>query len=326
MPNIQVTEAQARFAESFLKKYQPPFPFPEAVNKSELYLGDCLSILQRYVADESIHLIYIDPPFFTGDIQRDEEVTFDDSKRFWEEKGLPEQAPEWMKYITLKHPGFASYLYYMMVRLQACHKVMKGTGSIYLHCNWRASHYLKIVMDDIFGEENFRNDIAWCYSGPSQAKEYFPRKHDNILFYTRRDDHTFNVQRIPYAEGLSVGGEKSWAGEDRDIEEYTKRGKACEDWWTGIQALQRSEREKVGYPTQKPLELLKRIISASSYPGDTILDPFAGSGTTGIAACQLGRRCILIDDSEKAINIIIQRFQTLGQSITQIKKEELVDA
>lgn len=129
------------------------------------YHGDCLFVLTHDISAESVDLIYLDPPFFTGKVQKGKwqpgamEVSFEDSKRFWKEKGVSELAPEWMKHIAIKRPDFASYLYYMMERLQACHKVLKKTGSIYLHCDYRASHYLKMVMDEIFGYKNFRNEV-----------------------------------------------------------------------------------------------------------------------------------------------------------------------
>src|SRR4030042_1040331 len=141
--------------------------------KNTFYHGDCLFVLTHDVSAESIDPIYLDPPFFTGKIQTGKwkgewhpeamEVSFEDSKRFWKEKGISGLAPEWMKHIALKRPDFASYLYYMMERLQACHKVLNKRGSIYLHCDYRASHYLKMVMDEpeLFGDNNFRNEIIW---------------------------------------------------------------------------------------------------------------------------------------------------------------------
>jgi len=133
------------------------------------YHGDCLFVLKHDIAPESIDLIYLDPPFFTGKIQKGQwrpeamEVSFQDSKKFWKEKGVSVHAPHWLKYIAIQRPDFASYIYYMMLRLQACHDVLRKTGSIYLHCDWKASHYLKMIMDEIFGYKNFQNEIIWGY-------------------------------------------------------------------------------------------------------------------------------------------------------------------
>ncbi len=138
---------------------------------NKFYHGDCLFVLKHDIQSETINLIYLDPPFFTGKIQKGiwrpeaMEVSYEDSKRFWSEKAdvMREKAPQWLRHIALDHPDFASYLYYMMERLQECKKALKKTGSIYLHCDYRASHYLKMVMDEIFGMDNFKNEIIWCY-------------------------------------------------------------------------------------------------------------------------------------------------------------------
>lgn len=265
------------------------------------YHGDCLFVLRHDIPPESVDLIYLDPPFFTGKIQKGKwqpgamEVSFEDSKRFWKEKGVSELAPEWMKHIAIKRPDFASYLYYMMERLQACHKVLKKTGSIYLHCDYRASHYLKMIMDEIFGHENFRNEIIWCYAGGGIPKRDFPRKHDTILRYTKSDDYFFNTEYRPYSEGTIQRGRTKVKGK------YAEKGLRVEgtpvnDWWIDISPIHSpTDYEKVGYPTQKPEALLERIIKASSNEGDLVLDPFCGCGTTVIVAHKLNRRWIGID-------------------------------
>lgn len=185
--------------------------------QNTFYHGDCLFVLNHDVPSQSIDLIYLDPPFFTGKVQKgkwhpgDMEVSFEDSKKFWQEKGLFTFAPEWLKHIAIKRPAFASYLYYMMERLQSCHKVLKPTGSIYLHCDYRASHYLKMVMDEIFEDWNFRNEIIWHYGGrgAKAISSQFPRNSDTILFYTKSKNATFNklykLKKIPVINANKYG-------------------------------------------------------------------------------------------------------------------------
>ena len=165
------------------------------------YHGDCLTILNHSqdIASGSIDLIYLDPPFFTGKVQKGiarwtpeaMEVSYEDSKKFWGEQGLATSAPEWMTAIARDRPDFARYLHYMMVRLIACRRVLKPTGSIYLHCDDKASHYLKMVMDKVFGWENFRNEVIWCYHGGGVATHQYKKKHDIILFYSKQDKYFF---------------------------------------------------------------------------------------------------------------------------------------
>jgi len=267
------------------------------------YHGDCLFVMRHDIAPESIDLIYLDPPFFTGKIQKGKwrpeamEVSYEDSKRFWSEKAdvMRGKAPAWLRHIALKRPDFASYLWYMMERLQACHKSLKKTGSIYLHCDYRASHYLKMIMDDIFGVRNFQNEIIWCYKLGGRPKKGWAHKHDNILYYTNSNIFTFNADpvRIPYEStgGYISSGRKIVKGKEYKVNPL---GKIPEDWWF-ISALNREEKERLGYPTQKPEELLERIIKASSNEGNLILDPFCGCGTTVIVASKLNRQFIGID-------------------------------
>jgi len=266
------------------------------------YHGDCLFVLTHDVSPESVDLIYLDPPFFTGKIQTGQwrpdamEVSFEDSKKFWKEKGISKYAPDWLKHIAIRHPDFASYLYYMMERLQACHKVLKKTGSIYLHCDWRASHYLKMVMDEIFEDRNFRNEIVWCYRLGGRPEKGWPKKHDTILYYTKSsNNYTFNADavRVPYEStgGYISSGRKIVKGKEYLVNPL---GKVPEDWWF-ISALNRQSKERMGYPTQKPEALLERIIKASSKEGNLVLDPFCGCGTTVIVASKLNRQFIGID-------------------------------
>lgn len=247
-----------------------------------LILGDCLEEMNS-IPKVSIDLIYIDPPFNTGRDFKD----FDDR---WKSQNI--------------------YLDFLRARIEVMYGLLKPTGSFYLHCDPTASHYIKVMLDDIFGLDNFRNEIVWCYSGPSNAKTKFPQKHDTIFLYSKSGKITFNIQRISYQGKLSVGGKSSWAGKSKDINTYLDKGKAIEDWWIGIPALQRNESEKVGYQTQKPLALLERIIKTSSNENDIIADFFCGSGTTGVACKNLNRNFIGIDISKKAIELAKKRISS----------------
>ena len=279
------------------------------LEQNEFYHGDCLFVLTHDISAESVDLIYLDPPFFTGKIQTGKwkgewhpeamEVSFEDSKRFWKEKGISTYAPEWMKHIAVKRPDFASYLYYMMERIQACHKVLKKTGSIYLHCDYRASHYLKMVMDEIFGEHNFQNEIVWRYAWGIHIRKRWNRKHDAILFYSKSNKWFFNPddvldRREPEVLRRLASGKPgaTWAADKSQYRDKTM--KLPSDVWD-IPTIDGTAKERVGYPSQKPEALLERIIKASSNEGDLVLDPFCGCGTTVIVASKLNRQFIGID-------------------------------
>ena len=279
------------------------------MTRNTFYYGDCKFVMGHDVVPESIDLIYLDPPFYTGQVQRGTakwnpaamEISYDDSRKFWAEKGLASIAPVWMKDIAKKNnerAAFAAYLYYMMERLELCKKVLKQTGSIYLHCDYRASHYLKMVMDEIFGVENFRNEITWSYSGGATPKRWFPRKHDTIFFYVKGDKYTFNIEYKPFAPSTSRHNDGSALRDE---------GTPITDSWDDLRGMGLVAKENTGYPTQKPLKLLKRIILASSNEGDIVLDPFCGCGTTILAAQKLNRRWIGIDINKDAYNIFVER-------------------
>ncbi|MCY4042883.1 MAG: DNA methyltransferase, partial [Candidatus Dadabacteria bacterium] len=236
--------------------------------------------------------------------------------------------------------GMKSYLIMMAIRLIEMRRILKPTGSIYLHCDPTASHYLKLLMDTVFNKENFRNEVVWCYKGPSNSKKNFPRKHDYILFYAVSDQTKFNSNavRVGYSESFlqrrkhnegSAGITKGYA-ESRTINEVKEqfgKGKVVEDFWTDIPSGgQISKKERTGYPTQKPLALLERIISASSNPGDLVLDPFCGCATALIAAERLGRRWIGIDLSEKALELVkvrMERETTLFEKFSPIHRTDI---
>lgn len=210
---------------------------------------------------------------------------------------------------------------FMAVRLLAMHRVLKSTGSIYLHCDPTASHYLKAVMDAIFGWRNFRNEIVWCYTGPSNTLRWFPRKHDTILFYAKGKETSFNRDeiRVPYEKLNTQHAERGGGGgiggrlTSETVSAYIARGKIPEDYWhertDGMTPVGRSPTERRGYPTQKPLALYERMIRASSNEGDTVCDPFAGCATTLVAAERLGRQWVGMDIWERAHEVVVDRLQ-----------------
>lgn len=289
------------------------------------YHGDCLFVMKHDIPDESIDLIYLDPPFFTGKVQKGEwkpgdmQLSYDDSKKFWSNKQITENAPKWLKDIATREPKshwhpFARYLFYMMERLQECHRTLKHTGSIYLHCDWKASHYLKMMMDEIFTYDNFRNEIIWRMghvSGFKTQKNGWIRNHDTLLYYVKTKNFLFNKEYIKYT--------KEHPGR---IESQRKlKGIPVEDTWNcssldkmnSFQNMSNSK-EYIGYPTQKPNSLLERIINASSNENQIILDPFCGCGTTIVKAHELNRRWIGIDINDFAFKVISERCSQLKLS------------
>jgi site-specific DNA-methyltransferase (adenine-specific) len=276
------------------------------------YHGDCLFVMNHDIEPNSIDLIYLDPPFFTGKVQKVTkewqpgamEVSYEDSKRFWGNServnAMRLEAPEWLKHIANNRPDFASYLYYMMVRLEACKRVLNEKGSIYLHCDYRASHYLKMIMDEIFGDNHFVNEIIWSYRRWTSTKRGFQKMHDTILLYTK-SNFTFNTQYEPFSQKTVVAPYKRKLENGRAVQDKDKpmtrdvtKGIAMRDVWE-MPFLHPVAKERAGYPTQKPEALLERIIKASSNEGDTVLDPFCGCGTTAIMASKLNRKFIGID-------------------------------
>ena len=292
-----------------------------ALNRT-LFLEDNLPVL-RGLDSDSIDLIATDPPFnkgvpaFTGTTKAGQNVEFKDVWNWDDDVQM-----KWINELQKDHPSLFNVIHYanaaagddmgaflcwMAVRVLEMHRVLKPTGSLYLHCDQTASHYLKAMLDAIFGRKNFRNEIVWAYTGPSNTKRWFPRKHDVILFYVKTDDAPFNWQdvRVPYQK-LETGNTKGIFKQSASLD---SKGKVVEDWWHNITPVGRIAKERVGYPTQKPLALYKRMIQASSNPGDMVLDPFAGCATTCVAAEQLGRQWIGIDIREESGDVIRERLE-----------------
>lgn len=266
----------------------------------------------RQIPSNSIDLIYIDPPFFSG---RQYNVLWGDNN-------------ELRSFNDIWEDGMPGYLIWLNARLFEMKRLLKPTGSIYVHCDWHATHYIKVEMDKIFGHENFRNEIVWCYAGPSNTNRWFPRKHDTILFYAATSKTVFNrdAVRVPYSDaflarrrytegssGIAAG--YSEGRDEKTVSESFGEGKIPEDWWTGIQSGgMMSRKERIGYPTQKPEALLERIIKASSNEGDTVLDCFIGGGTTASVAQRLNRKWIAIDQSQVAIAVTQERIKQQAQT------------
>jgi len=278
---------------------------------------------------ESVDLIYLDPPFnskrmYSAPVgSKAAGASFKDMWT-WEDvdehylDALADNFPALAKYIAsvgaVHSKPMMAYLTYMAQRIIEMHRILKDTGSLYLHCDPTASHYLKILLDFIFGKNNFRNEILWCYTGPgSPGMRQFNRKSDTIFWYSKGKEWTFNKDaiRMPYKDKNQTfrkifATDGGWTEED--VDELRKRGKVPENWWTDIAIVARSKHERTGYPTQKPLALLRRIIKASSNEGDVVLDPFCGCATTCVAAQQLDRKWIGIDLEKQSVKILIERL------------------
>lgn len=264
-----------------------------------------------------INLIYIDPPFFTG-------ADFTVRTRIGDEQIEKEPSIiEERAYKDTWSGGIASYLKYMYERLVLMQELLTENGSIYVHLDWHVGHYVKVMMDEIFGYENFVNEIVWCYTGPRKTPRAFSRKHDIILLYSKTQNYTFNQLTVPHKSGIHDTGLVETFGRLREqlsqeqIEEIRKleeRGKILEDWWIDIWATERYRDELLYFDTQKPEALLKRIILASSNPGDIVADFFCGSGTTLTVAEKLGRRWIGSDLSKFAIQVTRKRILSIHNS------------
>ncbi len=267
-------------------------------SRGTVYFGDNLPILRKMAA-QSIDLIYTDPPFNTGKKQaRTQLRTIRDPNG--DRTGFKGQRYRSIEVASRAfNDDFDDYLAFLEPRLEEAHRVLSDSGSLYLHLDYREVHYAKVLLDGIFGRDCFLNEVIWAYDYGGRTKKKWPAKHDNILVYVRDPEQYFfnvdEVDRIPYMAPGLVGPEKA------------ARGKLPTDtWWHTIVPTNGSER--TGYPTQKPLGIVRRIVQASSRPGDTVLDCFAGSGTLGEAAYELGRRFVLIDDNQEAVAVMASRF------------------
>ena len=277
--------------------------------------GDCLAVLSEW-AHERVDLCYIDPPYLTG---RDFGV-FDDrwntSPDGFDWRDFPCGAEELsMFHITevLGGGSVSNYVAYMHRRIHAIERVLADRGSIFVHVDARVAHLLRLSLDLIFGRDNFVNQIVWHYGlGGFGATSHLPRKHDIIMWYAKSDEHTFNQQRGPTTPAMRARYTQQDARGHYFVQGgkryYQQGGKPWDDVWE-IPAISQTAKERTGYPTQKPLELLRRIVMLASNEGDIVLDAFCGSGTTLVAAMSLGRQCLGIDLGEHACRVAEQRLK-----------------
>jgi site-specific DNA-methyltransferase (adenine-specific) len=278
-----------------------------ATLENTVFFGDNLPILKA-LPDSSIQLIYIDPPFNTGRIQHRSKVTTkksDSGNRI----GFKGKRFETVKSTVLSYDDqFANYWEFLEPRLEQAFRVLKQTGTLYLHLDYREAHYAKVMLDALFGPECFLNEIIWAYDYGGKSKSRWPSKHDTILVYVKDPGSYYfdseSVDREPYMAPGLVTPEK------------VEKGKLPTDvWWHTI--VSPTGKEKTGYPTQKPTGVLRRIIQASSKEGDVVLDFFAGSGTTGFVANELGRKFLLVDSNPQALEIIHHRLLRGGAIYTE---------
>jgi site-specific DNA-methyltransferase (adenine-specific) len=277
--------------------------------------GDCAVVLGT-IEHNSIDLIYLDPPFFTnkthslGNRERSKTFSFED---LWN--------------------GYSDYAEFMLLRLEKLKLVLKFTGSIFVHCDRNANHIIRMLLDKVFGEDNFRSEIIWSYKRWSNAQKGLLPAHQTIFFYSKSEEYVFNILHTNYSESTNVDqilqkrerdshGKAVYAKDNNGdyVQSDPKKGVPLSDVWE-IPFLNPKARERTGYPTQKPLLLLEQIIEIASHPGATVLDPFCGSGTTLVAAKLLGRHSLGIDVSSEAVEIAKTRLEQPIKTESQLLKK-----
>jgi len=289
----------------------------DANTKNLLIRGECISAC-AYLKEQGIQvdLVYIDPPFASG-ADYAKKVYIRRNPKLAEKIAKAEQEMEIEELKAFEEKMYGDiwqkedYLNWMYENLQAIKSIMADTASIYVHLDWHIGHYVKILLDEIFGEENFINEIIWTYSGPaSPGQKYFSRKHDTIFWYTKSETKVFNVNdiRIPHKKPIGQGGTSSKWGDSENLAEKYSDGKIPEDWWSDISTVGRIKTELNGYATQKPEKLLKRIIQATSNNGGLVADFFGGSGVSAKVANDLGRNFIHVDIGLNSIQTVRDRL------------------
>jgi DNA modification methylase len=261
-------------------------------------LGDALDELPAW-RDGSVDAIYIDPPFGTGVVRHGR------GHRYADRADDPDAFVAWL----------SAYL-------EHGRRVLAPTGSLFVHLDYRAVHYVKVALDRLFGRERFVNEIVWCYAVGGKSRRGFGRKHDTILWYARGDDWAFypDAVRVPRRGGSHmrlVDGvqEKTDRRTGRVYRYPVAEGKIPEDWWSDIETLNHSDRERVGWPSQKPERLVERVIRAVTVPGDRVVDWFAGSGTTPSVAQRLDRRFAAFDREPAAVELCVARLSAQGRQL-----------
>lgn len=274
--------------------------------RNMLIWGDNKLVMASLLRDYKgkIDLIYIDPPFNVGaDFTMNLPIGDNGETMDKDQSTL-----EMVAYRDMWGKGVDSYLHIMLERFILMKELLSENGSMYVHLDWHVGHYIKILLDDLFGQENFRNEIVWCYRGGGVPRKGFANKHDILYFYSKSQDFTFNIQFVPYSEAskalIKSKGGVSIDNKPRDLD----RGAHMPDWWSDINSLQTWSPERTGFDTQKREALLERIIKASSNEGDLVADFFCGSGTTGAVAEKLGRRWIMADLGRFAIHTSRKRL------------------
>ena len=282
-----------------------------------IWTGDNLHVM-RGMNSESVDLIYLDPPFNSKANYAAPIGSAAAGAAFKDTWTLRDVDAEWINFMESRQPVLyrvllaamtdsdKSYLAYMAVRMLEMHRILKPTGTIYLHCDPTMSHYLKLLLDAVFGKKRFRNEVIWSYRSGGGSKRHFGRKHDVLLLYTKSNTWTFNADdvRIPYDAVIAKSREHL----------FNEKGKVLGDVWD-ISRPPNHAKEWVGYPTQKPLSLLQRIVTASSNPGDIVFDPFCGCATTLVAADDLQRSWVGIDISEKAADLVMERIEEPSRAV-----------
>ncbi|MFM6022937.1 MAG: DNA-methyltransferase, partial [Dolichospermum sp.] len=315
---------------------------------NQLYYGDNLEVLRRYIKDDSVDLCYIDPPFNS---QRNYNQIYNNigaedkaqTQAFIDTWEWDDHAIHGINEILINYHGLftqqcialitglsnvlgkgslLAYLVSMTLRITEIHRVLKPTGSFYLHCDPTASHYLKLILDAVFCSQrgNYINEIIWCYETGGRSNNFYPRKHDTIFYYCKSSNRLFNDNLVRLKRDTSTMHEPVLKDEfghkyqrnvknGKEYRYYLDKGVLPNDWWIDIQSLNPSAKERLGYPTQKPEALLERIIKASSNENDIILDAYSGCGTT-VAVCQkLNRQWIGIDITYQSISLILKRLE-----------------
>ena len=271
---------------------------PLAVDR--LINADAATALRR-VDDGALAAIYVDPPFGTGVVQRGRAHAYAD------------RADDPDAFVAWIAPVFAE-----------CRRALADTGSLFVHLDYRAVHYVKVALDRLFGRERFVNEIVWCYAVGGKSRRGFARKHDTILWYARGDTWAFypDAIRVPRRGGSHmrlVGGvqEKTDKKTGRVYRYPVAAGKIPEDWWTDVETLNHSDKERTGWPSQKPERLIERIVTAVTRPGDLVGDWFAGSGTTAAVAQRLGRRFVTVDREREAVVVCAARLTAQGHQLAK---------